>query len=139
MSEQEYAAFLLKRKQGLPGVSTPKRTEVAVKPKPERRGRMNGLETRYCKEVLDVRKHEGTVIDYWFEPIRFRMAKATNYTPDLVVQAMGKWEIHEVKGRGWIHDMVRLKTCAEMVPFARLFDFYLCRRVDGIWQIKRVG
>jgi hypothetical protein len=115
--------------------------ETPALPVPEqRRGRMNGLETRYVTEILGPRKYAGEILGFWFEPLRFRLAKNTNYTGDFVIQCPDGWELHEVKGHIWQAAHVRLKVCAEMEPFSLMFkSFYLCRRdkLTG-WIIERV-
>lgn len=116
-----------------------KNADVPVAEKTSRRGRMNGLESRYAREVLDVGKHTGEIIDYWFEPIRFRIAKNTNYTCDFIVQKPSGFEAHEVKGYKFPAGWLRFKTVSEMAPFSLMFKFYLCRHIDGSWVIERFG
>lgn len=119
------------------------RTGVAPKPveppavKSVPKPRMNGLETRYVNEVLKIAKHQGKILGFWFEPLRFRIAKNLNYTGDFVVQTPDGWDLHEVKGRKWPAEMVRFKTVTEMEPFSLMFKFYLCQRIAGNWQITR--
>lgn len=134
-TEADYERFLASR-----GKNPAQGKHAQALPIPEkRRGRMNSLETRYATEVLGPRMWAREIEAYWFEPIRFRMAKSTNFTPDFVVQTPGGWEIHEVKGHKWQAGMVRLKTCAEMAPMCLMFKFYLCKYVSGEWVIERVG
>jgi hypothetical protein len=120
------------------GVAT-RRGRKAKDAESEPRGRMNGLETRYVREILDPRKLVGEIVGYWFQPLRFRMAFNSNYTGDFIVQTPTGWELHEVKGKKWPAELLRFKVCAEMEPFCLLFKFYLCEYIDKRWAVKRVG
>lgn len=99
------------------------------------RGRMNKTETRYSLH-LEARRLVGEISRWDFEPVTFRLAKRTRYTPDFrVVLTDGSKEWHEVKGsfmreKAWI----KLKLAAELHPER----FLLCRWVDGAWQIGTV-
>lgn len=75
-------------------------------------------------EYLARRKQAGEIVDYSFEPEKFRLADNTYYTPDYrVLLADGTVEFHEVKGRkgdgfyatedGWI----KAKMAAEVHPY----------------------
>jgi hypothetical protein len=122
------------------GVKASHAVTVAQQPV-QRRGRMNKLEGRYAREVLDVGRFTGEIVDYWFEPIRFRLAKSTNYTGDFVVQFKDGWELHEVKGYAWPAAQMRLKVVAEMKPFCLMFRaFKLCRHdKDNGWIITQIS
>jgi hypothetical protein len=61
-------------------------------------GVMNGLEKRYAAH-LELRKTVGEILIYRFEPIKFRLAPSTYYSPDFVVMMPnGSFECHETKG-----------------------------------------
>lgn len=80
-------------------------------------GQMNGLEKAYA-ERLKLQQMAGEIVDFKFEAMKFRLAKATFYTPDFVVfRPDGLIECHEVKGH-WEDDArVKIKVFAEMYPF----------------------
>jgi hypothetical protein len=84
----------------------------------------NKTESRYAREVLEPRKRRGEVRDYCYEPLKFRLADKTYYSPDfLVVLADGVVEFVEVKGRSgdgpYCEDdaAVKIKVAAAMYPF----------------------
>lgn len=91
-----------------------------------RRGRMNKTEQRYAAH-LHLLKHAGEVLEYAYEPMRFRLADNAFYTPDFrVVMADGTCELHEIKGAKKGHGkgyyvtetgQLRIKVAAEMHPF----------------------
>jgi len=155
MSEQEVIAHYARLGRPLPrhlrvgGVLAGKGVSVASEKvrsvqEPERadsepRGRMNGLETKYTLEVLGPRKLAGEVLDYWYESIRFRMAKNVNFTIDFIIQTPSGWEAHEVKGYKHRANWSNFKTVSEMKPFSLMFKFYLCRKIKGEWIIERFG
>jgi hypothetical protein len=75
---------------------------------------MNGTEAKYA-QWLD---HDSTVYRWWFNPFGMRLARATHYHPDFLIQRTdGLLELHEVKGF-WRDDArVKVKIAAEMYPF----------------------
>lgn len=78
---------------------------------------MNGLETAYDGH-LALRKTAGEILEFWFESLKFRLAKDLSYSPDFLVQlANGELEIHEVKGY-WEDDArAKIKMAANLFPF----------------------
>lgn len=80
-------------------------------------GVMNKTEARYANH-LERLKHEGSIVWYRFEGMKFRLADNTFYTPDFsVMKSDGLFELHEVKGF-WIDDArVKIKVAAELFPF----------------------
>lgn len=78
-------------------------------------GTMNKTESLYAAR-LTVEKHQGSIVDYRFEPIKFKLADRTFYTPDFMVVKDDQIEFHEVKGF-WEEDArVKIKVAAEMYP-----------------------
>lgn len=62
-------------------------------------GEMNATEAEYARDVLEPAKLAGSVLDFWFEGVTFRMAQDVRYTPDFLVLAADQtFEVHEVKG-----------------------------------------
>ncbi len=94
---------------------------------------MNKLEARYAESYLYPRKLTGEIIDYKFQPLKFRLAKACFYTVDFLVICPDQMEIHEVKGH-WEDDArVKWKTAAEMFPW---FRFVAVQWVRGQWKFE---
>ena len=97
-------------------------------------GPMNKYEFRYA-EHLELRRIVGEIQAWWFEGIKLRLAKATSYTPDFLVQlANGSLEMHEVKGF-WEDDArVKIKVAAEMFP---CFRFLAVTWERSEWRYER--
>jgi len=96
------------------------RRELATTPKERMQalgrlapGRMNKTEQAYA----DLLAQSPGVLRHDFEPLKFRLADNTFYTPDFMVQTVtGHLEIHEVKGY-WTDDArVKIKVAAEKYP-----------------------
>ena len=122
-TEQEYADLLQKRGQ-----------EPSIPFKPThtmpRTDGMNKLESRYAREVLDIRQMAGEILSWKYEAIKLRLAKRTYYTPDFMVFTLAGLEIHETKGH-WEDDArVKIKVAAEMFPE---FKFVAVQHKKGIW------
>jgi hypothetical protein len=77
---------------------------------------MNRLEQQYANH-LELRRIAGDILWWSYEAIKFRLAKATYYTPDFVVMMPdGELQCHEVKGF-WRDDArVKIKVVAEVFP-----------------------
>jgi len=97
-------------------------------------GTMNGLESRYVREVLEPRRIAEDVFSYDFEAIKLRLAKKTFYTPDfVVVRSDGAVEFHEVKGF-WEDDArVKIKVAAARFP---CFLFVAAQHKKKQWQTE---
>jgi hypothetical protein len=97
---------------------------------------MNKTERRYANKLEEM-KVRGIIRGYWFEPVKFRLAGKTFYTPDFMVESHSGviWFV-ETKG-GFIRDdaMVKLKVVAEHMPFA----FYLAQWVGREWKQSFIG
>ena len=112
-----------------------------VKPGPARRakhevGKMNGLESRYRREVLGPRELSGEIIAVEFEGMKLRLADKTFYSPDFLVVTPDCIEVHEVKGH-W-EDDARVKWKAAAEKFWA-FKFFAATRVKGEWQVEEYG
>jgi hypothetical protein len=67
--------------------------------------------------LLELRKMAGEIVDYKYEPLKFRLADRTYYTPDFLVVHTTHFEIHETKGF-WKDDArVKIKVAAEQFPW----------------------
>ena len=99
---------------------------------------MNRTEARYAAH-LQVRLLAGELLEWRFEALKLRLARATFYTPDFVlITTLGEIECHDVKGKtgsgygGWTDD-ARVKIKVAAAAFAWL-DF-----VGAAWLSKRQG
>ena len=99
-------------------------------------GKMNQTEARYAA-YLNTRKIAGEVQEWYFEPLKLRLADKTFYTPDFMVLTR-EWiiELHEVKGFMEDDAAVKLKVAAETFP---CFRFLLCAPSQGGWKVKETG
>lgn len=96
-------------------------------------GVMNRTESRYA-EALQIRKLAGEVIEWHFEPIKFRLSDNCFYSPDFMVhRADGVVEFVDVKGGGPIDDksIVKIKVAAE-----KFFEFLFVMEKE---QPKKIG
>ena len=77
---------------------------------------MNKLEASYSL-WLEARKRSGEIDWYDFEPVKFKLADKTFYTPDfLIMMADGYLEAHDVKGFVEDDAAVKIKCAAEKFP-----------------------
>ena len=116
----------------------PKENRQEPKPKATPlKSRMNKWEQQYAT-TLRLRQHAGEVRAFWFEPIKFRLARLGFYTPDFMV-ILEDWSVvfHEVKGHMREDANVKIKVAAEQFPF----PFYLITKEKGQsgWTTTRVG
>ena len=95
-------------------------------------GQMNKLETRYFN-MLTGRKALGQILDFWYEPVTFKLAFDTRYTPDFMVMLNdGTIVFHETKG-WWEEDAkIKIKCAAEKFPFI----FIGVKSVSGGWEYE---
>ena len=78
-------------------------------------GKMNKLELSY-RQLLEQRKMAGEIVRYRYEPLKFKLAPNTFYTPDFMVTFEDRVEIHETKGF-WEEDArIKIKMAAELYP-----------------------
>lgn len=100
-------------------------------------GRMNNTEFAYSKR-LELQKQAGEILWYSFEPLRFRLADATGYTPDFMVMVKdGELQAHEVKGAKIIFQddaKVKIKVATEMFPIKFLAVFPIPQNKGGGWE-----
>ena len=117
-SEVEYKALLHRMKHKDDPAPSVTRMPSPRYPVPKT-DRMNTLESRYAREVLEVRKLAGEIESWKFEALKFRLADSTFYTPDFMVHFKDHIEMHETKGL-WREDArVKIKVAAEMFPMFR--------------------
>jgi hypothetical protein len=118
--------------------------EASIKAKaniaPRDRG-MNKTETKFSRH-LEAMKRGGEIADWRFEPLKFRLADMTTYTPDfLVIGIDGSIALVDTKAYwkkagkvGVTEDAnVKIKVVADQYPW---FTFQIAWEQDGIWQLK---
>lgn len=77
---------------------------------------MNKTEANYAYQLEMLKKAE-QILEWRFEPLKFKLATRTFYTPDFLVVKEECLEIHEVKGF-WKDDArVKIKVAAQMYPW----------------------
>lgn len=93
-------------------------------------GERNKLEAAYERH-LEARTNAGEVLWYSFEPMTFKLAKDTRYTPDFaVLLANGEMQLHEVKGFWRDDGKIKIKVAAELFPF-QFVAVYSIPKKDG--------
>lgn len=80
-------------------------------------GQMNKLEKKYA-DHLDSLLFAGDILAWQFQPLKVKLAKATFYTPDFLVQEPDTTlTMVDVKGH-WEDDArVKIKVAAQAFPF----------------------
>lgn len=74
----------------------------------------------------------GEIASVEYEPVTFKLAPRTTYTPDfLIVMPDGKIQIHEVKGFAREDAIVKFKVAAAKNPWA---VFVMIRKVKDSWK-----
>jgi hypothetical protein len=134
-SEQQLADHLAKTgvagRDRLPDVGAPPFQPPAVAGRDALgrlpRGTMNKTEAAYAAH-LELLKHAGEIVWWKFEPMKFRLADATFFTPDFVVLMNdGFLDVKEVKGFMEDDANVKIKVAASLYPFR----FYVVRKKQG--------
>ena len=89
-----------------------------VRPRQRKKpGKMNKWEAAYA-DRLEMFRLEGSIIEWKYESIRFKLADNTTYTPDFMVITKESIEFHEVKGQRYAAGMAKFKIAAELYPWA---------------------
>jgi hypothetical protein len=104
-------------------------------------GGMNKTESRFA-DLLWLMKHDGEIIDYAFEPEKFRLAQKTFLLPDFRVTLPNFQnvfvEVKAAKKNGaplWTDDgAVKIKTIPELHPYA----FFLAVYGHQGWSVTRM-
>lgn len=107
-------------------------------------GQMNRTEQAYF-DHLSLLKAAGQIDWFAFEPVKFRLADMTYYTPDfMVILPCGAIEYHEVKG-SWKapHQddaKVKIKVAAELHWWATFKSAEVVpKKSGGGWKITTFG
>ncbi len=99
---------------------------------------MTQLEARYAA-MLEHLKRGAEILDWRFEPLKFRLAKRTWYTPDFLLVYPSRFEVHECKGF-WEDDArVKWKTCAELYPWLHFVAVTERKGRHGAWTYEHYG
>lgn len=99
-------------------------------------GHMNKTEAAYEKHLASL-KHEGKVIWYRFEGMKFRLADNTFYTPDFsVMLSSGELEAHEVKGHWQDDARAKIKIAADMYPIRFIAFKAKSKKEGGGWSVE---
>jgi len=110
---------------------------MKAKAKPPLKHKMNGMEAKFAKEVLN--RWLGVSLNSWeFEPIKLRLGNdwKTTYTPDFFCLTLrGEIQVYETKGFRRPSAMVKLKVAAKQYPW---FWWYLVEREKGEWKITEI-
>ncbi len=98
-------------------------------PKPRK---MNLTEKRYVDQ-LEMMRLNGEIVDWRYEPMRFKVGEGAWYKPDFLIVLTNKFEIHEVKG-GFIRTpaMVRFKAAMMLYPW---FKWKMMQWKNGEWKV----
>jgi len=98
---------------------------------------MNKTEAEYA-ERLELLLVTGEIAWYSYEPMKFRLAKNTTYTPDfIVITRDGEIESHEVKGF-WRDDArVKIKIFSEQYWWIKVFSVTKkAKKYGGGWEFE---
>lgn len=112
-------------------------SEQTAEPEPPApKPRMNKTETEYGL-LLRARQTNGEILWYDFEPLTFRLAPKTRYTPDFIIQRQdGSLEAHEVKGF-WRDDArVKIKVAARLFPWLKFIA--VKKGKQGAWYREEI-
>lgn len=101
-------------------------------------GEMNKTEALYALSLV-AEKSAGTIAEFWFEAMTFKLAPDTRYTPDFMVMLPdGLIEFREVKGFMEDDAWVKIKVAAEKFPFAFSLIRKRAKKDGGGWDVKQV-
>lgn len=103
-----------------------------------------GEENRYEQAWREHVQNNVQQSGIFFEPIKFRLADRTYYTPDYIMLAMdGTIEAHEVKGSwkapGQDDSRVKIKVAAELFPWIKFIAIEAKprpKKYGGGWEFK---
>lgn len=98
-------------------------------------GEMNKTEQEYA-EILEAKRLAGEIAAWWFEPMTFKLAADTRYTPDFaVLHTDGAMEFIDAKVLVADDALVKVKCAAEkFFPFIFSFVQKLPRKAGGGWK-----
>ena len=89
---------------------------------------MNKTEMLFCEHLARTKLIDKDMVGFRFEPLKFKLAPKTFYTPDFLVIRKNCFEIYEVKGF-WRDDArVKIKVAAKMFPWFKWYAVQLKRK-----------
>jgi len=93
--------------------------------------RMNKMERAYSLG-LDVLRQAGIIERWAFEPLTFRLAHRTGYTPDFVLWYPDR-RVRIIEVKGYLRDdaAVKFKLARKLFPE---WEWLMVRRVKGHWE-----
>ena len=104
------------RHQGVSGASDVHMPRAALQhPSPVRDRFRSNTERRYAA-VLETHKRAGDIDEWYYEPMKLRLAEKCFYSPDFLIRRADNLEIHEVKGFIREDSIVKLKVAARLYP-----------------------
>lgn len=96
-------------------------------------GEMNKSEEAYAEHLKEL-LHQGRILWFRFEGLKFRLANNTFYTPDFaVMNEAGQMECHEVKGFWQDDARAKIKIAADQYPFRFIAVKAKAKRDGGGW------
>jgi uncharacterized protein DUF1064 len=96
----------------------------------------NKTEAAWSRHLADL-KANGSIRDYWWEPIKLRLAGNTSYRPDFLVWRLdGTIAICEIKGFMREDSAAKIKMCPEKFPW---LEFFVVFRKRQTWDVRSVG
>ncbi len=95
---------------------------------------MNKTEQRYSIQ-LEMLKLSRQIIEWRFEPLKFKLAKNTLYTPDFLVVTKEHMKLVEIKGFLRDDAAVKFKMARELYPW---FEWEMVRLYRGEWKQVRI-
>ena len=124
LSEEQFSQLTKDRGKALSGQARPRPRHAP--------GKMNKTEAAYS-QYLEARKHLREIVDWRFEPVKFKLADKTYYTPDFMVIYQDRISYHEIKGFARDDWRVKWKVCVEQFPW---FEWVIVKSIKGQWDIK---
>lgn len=105
------------------------------------KGKFNKTEAAYA-QLLDARKHDGSILWYQFEGIKLRLADKTFLTVDFaILLANGQLQMHDVKGAKAIFTddaRVKMKVAARLFPFEFCVVYPRRQKDGGGWDVEKI-
>jgi hypothetical protein len=94
----------------------------------------NNTERQYAA-LLNIKKENGDIISWKYEPYHIRLADNTFIIPDFVVTTANGQEVHEVKGFERPAWKAKWKIFKEMFK-DEFYRFLVCKKINGVWRIE---
>lgn len=89
---------------------------------------MNKTEMLFCEHLARTKLIDKDMVAFRFEPLKFKLAPKTFYTPDFLVIRKSCFEIYEVKGF-WRDDArVKIKVAAKLFPWFKWYAVQLKKK-----------